>query len=183
MTTTRRSFIKSSGLALSYTLGAQTLLLSPAAARAKKLPLRRLDAAHAASLETLAEALVPGAREAGISHYIDSQLQREPEDSLLMIRYLGVADHHTFYVDGLKSIERQAKSRYRKSLAALKSQQTDELIGALAAGEVENWSGPPAGLFYFVVRADAADVVYGTPAGFERLDIPYMPHIAPSRPW
>jgi len=30
-----------------------------------------------------------------------------------------------------------------------------------------------------MVRSDAVDVVYGTVEGFERLGVPYMPHILP----
>jgi hypothetical protein len=33
------------------------------------------------------------------------------------------------------------------------------------------------------VRADALDVVYGTPEGFDALGIPYMAHIKPEKPW
>jgi hypothetical protein len=33
------------------------------------------------------------------------------------------------------------------------------------------------------VRSDAVDVVYGTPAGFEALGVPYMEHIMPPRRW
>jgi hypothetical protein len=35
----------------------------------------------------------------------------------------------------------------------------------------------------FVLRADALDVTYGTPGGFENLGIPYMAHIMPEQPW
>ena len=35
----------------------------------------------------------------------------------------------------------------------------------------------------FVLRADALDVTYGTPEGFEALGIPYMAHIMPETPW
>ena len=35
----------------------------------------------------------------------------------------------------------------------------------------------------FVLRADALDVTYGTPEGFDALGIPYMAHIMPETPW
>ena len=47
----------------------------------------------------------------------------------------------------------------------------------------EDWSGPPSPFFYFVSRGDAIDVYYGTVEGFERLGIPYMPHIIPIKRW
>ena len=37
--------------------------------------------------------------------------------------------------------------------------------------------------FYFVLRNDAVDVVYGTKAGVESLDIPYMAHVEPPSRW
>ena len=41
----------------------------------------------------------------------------------------------------------------------------------------------PAGQAYFVLRSDAVDVVYGTMEGYERLGVPYLPHIAPDKRW
>ena len=184
MNTNRRCFLKTSGLVLTYTLGAQILRVTPAEAQAQKLPLRQLSDTQAQTLQALAEALVPGAATAGISHYIDSQLNGAAQDSLLMIRYLGVpASHREFYTGGRDAIARQARARYRTAPAALDESRMVELIDDLAQGKLENWSGPPAGLFYFVVRADAADVVYGTEASFDRLKLPYLPHIKPPKPW
>lgn len=184
METSRRGFLKSSGLLLTFMVGGKTLLLSPSEAHARKLPLQELSDSQAATLEALAEALIPGARAAGITHYLDSQLHVDPEKSLLMIRYLGVpAPYQAFYTSGLDSVARLCQSRYGKSFAALNSQQTTNLINDLSRGEDEGWQGPPSAFFYFVLRSDAADVVYGTKAGFDHLAIPYMPHIFPKQPW
>ena len=57
------------------------------------------------------------------------------------------------------------------------------LQGAFTGKPFDAWSGPAAGLVYFVLRSDAVDVVYGTPAGFERLGVPYMAHILPPAGW
>jgi hypothetical protein len=38
-------------------------------------------------------------------------------------------------------------------------------------------------LFWFVLRSDAVDVVYGTKEGVERLGLPYMAHIEPPSRW
>ncbi len=184
MNTTRRELLKSSGLALSFIVGAKTLLLTPAQAYAKQVPLRTLNKGEAAALEALAEALVPGAQAAGISHFIDSQLSNDAEKSLLMIRYLGVpAPHEAFYRSGLKSASQLAQSRYQKSLAELAASEVSDIIDDMAQAKVDDWQGPPSNFFFFVIRSDAADVVYGTAAGFERLEIPYMPHIQPEYPW
>jgi hypothetical protein len=45
------------------------------------------------------------------------------------------------------------------------------------------WHDPPPPFFYFVSRADAVDVVYGTLEGFRRLRVPYLAHIRPTEPW
>ena len=41
----------------------------------------------------------------------------------------------------------------------------------------------PVFLFYLCLRSDAVDVVYGTPEGFKRLNVPYMQHILPPENW
>jgi len=56
-------------------------------------------------------------------------------------------------------------------------------VATVAQGSPKAWIGPPAALFYFVLRNDALDVVYGTEAGFAKLGIPYMAHIAPPTRW
>ncbi|WP_026244751.1 gluconate 2-dehydrogenase subunit 3 family protein [Dasania marina] len=184
MNTTRRNFLKSSTLALSFVVGAKTLLLSPRQAYALSIPLQILSESEATILEVLAEAIVPGARVAGIRHFIDSQLNADVDSSLLMIRYLGVpAPYLGFYTNGLRSSEEQAQARHKKNIAALNITELSPIIDDMAEGNVNNWSGPPASFFFFVLRSDAADVVYGTQEGFDRLDIPYMPHILPEQPW
>ena len=43
--------------------------------------------------------------------------------------------------------------------------------------------GYPIFLFYMCLRSDAVDVVYGTPEGFEKLNVPYTQHILPPEGW
>ena len=43
--------------------------------------------------------------------------------------------------------------------------------------------GFPIFLFYMCLRSDAVDIVYGTPEGFRKLNIPYMQHIMPPEGW
>jgi len=184
MNTTRRKFLKSSSLVLSFAVGGKTFLLSPAEAYAQSVPLAVLNESDATTLEVLAEAIVPGARVAGIRNFIDSQLSADSENSLLMIRYLGVpAPFAGFYTAALRSAEKLAKTRHQKHIAALNSEELSQIIDDMAQGKVKDWQGPPAEFFFFVLRSDAADIVYGTLDGFERLDIPYMPHIKPEQSW
>jgi len=158
--------------------------LTPAQARAGGLPLTGLDAAQAATLEALGETLLPGARKAGIAHYVDAHLRADPVQSLLMIRYLDVPPPWgEFYRGGLAALDGLARARHAKPFAALDADEQTALVGAISVGQPPEWHGPPAPLFYFVTRADAIDVVYGTQAGFAALGIPYMEHILPERPW
>jgi len=181
----RRRFLRQSGIVLSIAAAGEVIMLSPAAAREAGVPFQVLSAQDVATLEAMAEALVPGAREAGIAQYIDKQLAAPPADSLLMLKYLGVAapDHPAFYRGGLAAAARMAQTRLGKPWASLDPAQAGELLAAMASGDSGDWDGPPPPFFQFVIRSDACDVVYGTEAGFARILMPYMPHIEPPSPW
>ena len=76
------------------------------------------------------------------------------------------------------------ESLARNLQKALQTEQaTAEVLSAMWSDVQENWEGPPASYMLFVLRADALDVTYGTPEGFEALGIPYMAHIMPEKPW
>ena len=76
------------------------------------------------------------------------------------------------------------ESLARNLQKALQTEQaTSEVLSAMWSDVQENWEGPPASYMLFVLRADALDVTYGTPEGFEALGIPYMAHFLPEKPW
>src|SRR5260370_35174011 len=78
-----RAFMKGAAIgALGFTVGGAEVLLTPGAARAQAVPLRTLSAAQAATLDALGETLVPGPRQAGISHFIDPQISIPAEEAL-----------------------------------------------------------------------------------------------------
>ncbi len=180
----RREFLSGGVGLLTFVVAGCAKKLTPAQAKAQAVPLRTLSEAEAKTLEALGEILLPGAAAAGIAQYIDHQLSGPPADSMLMVKYLGVAAPFApFYKEGLASAEAAAQAAHSKSLAALDAKQREAFVGDMAQGKVAEWSGPPAGLFYFTLRSDAVDVVYGTQQGFERLGVPYMPHIPPPSRW
>ena len=87
----RRAFMQGAGLgALAFTLGGAEVLLTPREARAQNVAFGTLSAAEVETLEALGEALVPGAREAGISHFVDQQISVPAEEALLELRILNV---------------------------------------------------------------------------------------------
>ena len=157
-------------------------LFLPRSARAAGAPLKRLTAIEATALESLGETLLPGAAEAGIAHFVDHQLD-QPEP-LLTLRYVDFPmAPAAFYQAGLAALDTLARTGHGAAFAALDTQTRTALVTAIAGGQAPDWQGPPAPLFYFIARSDALDVVYGTEAGFKRLNLPYQAHIAPSQAW
>lgn len=181
----RRTVLKA-GLAatFAYTVGGTTMMLTPREARARDAALRVLSSDQAEAFAALGDGLAPGADEAGMAHYLDVQLSLPRDESLLMIRNFDVPPPWTdFYLGGLEALESAARGQFKRPLIELDEVQMEELIGKLFADELSDWTGPPASLFYLVLRSDAVDVTYGTEAGFERLDIEYLAHIRPPEAW
>jgi hypothetical protein len=182
MPTTRRTFL--AGSAATGALGLSIASEAASAAAAHAAPYGVLSTMQAATLEAFGEVLLPGARAAGLAAFIDRQLALPKEEQALMIKYLGPPPPYTdFYAQGIAALDALAASHQGRAFAALPATLAADLVAAVAKGSPTPWSGPPAALFYFVVRNDALDVVYGTQAGFAKLGIPYMAHIAPPTRW
>jgi hypothetical protein len=181
----RRLALKGAALgALAYTLGGAEVLLSPREAYAQDVPLRVLTADERAALEALGDTLLPGAKDAGYAHYIDQQLGAGPSEALLLARALGILPPYVnFYRAGLAALDQASAKAHGAKFAALDAEKRNQLVDQLRQKNPEGWSGPPSPFFYFVTRGDAVDVYYGTVEGFERLGVPYMPHIVPLKKW
>ncbi len=181
----RRALLKSAALGLfAYTVAGIETLLSPAQARAQGARFTVLSDADAALLEAFGEALVPGARAAGIAHFVDANLARPHAASLLTVRYLDVLPpHDAFYRAGLAALDAASQALRGAAFAQLSPAAAKPLIAAMLPGTISPWHGPPPALFYLAVRSDAADLVYGTPAAYARMKVPYMAHIEPPADW
>ncbi len=181
----RRAFLKGAALsALVFTVGGTEVLLTPGEARAQGVPLKVLTADESAALEALGDTLLPGAKHAGIAHYVDLQLSVDPGDCLLVARTVGVMPPYAdFYRGGLAALDQASGKLHQVKFAALTPEQRHEFVGQMREKNPDGWNGPPAPFFYFLTRSDAVDVYYGTVEGFERLGVPYMPHILPERKW
>jgi hypothetical protein len=156
--------------------------LTPAQARAKAAPFKVLTAGEIATLESLGEVLVPGARDAGVAHFVDDQLNRP--DSLLFLKYMEYPTSQLdFYRTGLASLDGLSRRLHGNSFPDATGDERTWMVKEISQRNPEGWAGPPAPLFYFVVRNDAMDVYYGTEEGFKRLQIPYMPHLPPPAEW
>ncbi len=173
---------------LAFTDQGRTLWRTPEEARKAGLGFKTLDAGEVATLEALGETLLPGAREAGIAHYVDHHLAQPSVDSLLMIRYLDIPPPYlNFYRAGLAALNGFASAKNGKIFGDQDAGNATDIVRAISspdpAAAPKDWRGPPASIFYFVTRADAVDVVYGTEKGTEKLGLPYMAHILPETPW
>ena len=182
----RRAFMKGAALGvLAFTVGGAEVLLTPSAARAQGGPLRSLTAAQAATLDALGETLVPGALQAGISHFVDQQISIPAEEALLEARILNVRPPYAnFYRAALGAVDRSSQALNNgRPFVELSEAEQRSLVDNMRQNKIEGWQGPAGSFVYLVLRSDAVDVVYGTMDGYAALDIPYMPHIAPTKRW
>ena len=181
----RRTFVRGAAMgALAFTVGGVEVLLLPSEARAQKVPLKVLSADEALRLEAVSETLVPGARDAGIAHFVDQQCSVAPHEALLGIRIGNVRPPFVnFYRAALNAIDAACQAQHGKPFAQLTAQGQTAFIGTMRVGKHPDWKGPPQGAIYAAFRADAVDVVYGTVEGFEKLGVPYMALVTPKERW
>lgn len=188
MTPGRRAVLAGAGAAgLGLVLwrgGALDEWLPPAEVRARGGEPGTLGADEVRTLEAFAEVLLPGAAEAGVAQFVDHHLTVPAAESLLMIRYLDVPPPYAdFYRGGLAALDAYSRATAGRAFHELAPARAEGLVKEIAAAPPPRWRGPPSPLLYFAVRADAVDVVYGTEAGFEKLGVPYQPHILPPSKW
>jgi hypothetical protein len=181
----RRSFVKSAAAGtLAFTINGVEVWLTAAQARAEGVPLRTLTPVEAETLGALGETLAIGAREAGIAHFVDQQVSIPSDDALLSLRVTETPPPYAnFYRAALAGVDRSSRGMHQNGFAQLTADQQRNFVDRLRLGKLENWEGPPQTAVYLTIRNDAIDVAYGTMDGFAKLDIPYMPHIAPERKW
>jgi hypothetical protein len=169
---------------LAFTVGGADVLMTPGEARARAVPFRMLNAEEAETLEALGETLLPGARAAGVAHFVDHQVSVTPGEALLEARIVNVKPPFiNFYRAAIGGVDSASTARSGKRFAALSPAEQHDFIDQLRQNKIGGWQGPPAGLVYFVLRSDAVDVVYGTMEGYESLGVPYLAHIAPDKRW
>lgn len=180
----RRALLRDAAGALLFSAAGGFLLLTPAQARAQGVPLKKLTMDEVPVLEAVGETMAVSARELGIAYFVDQQCAVAPQDALLTLRLAGAAPPFIgFYRASLAEITRQSQSQRGVPFQSLTPLDQHAFIDRLRTSALADWKGPPQGLVYAVLRADAVDVVYGTVEGFERLGVPYMPHIPPSERW
>ena len=182
----RRALMKGAALsALAFSVGGTQVLLSPRAAHAQNIPFRTLSPEQVETLEALGDTLVPGAKQAGISHFVDQQLSIPHGEALLEARILNVRPPYAnFYRAALGAVDKASQAKYGdKKFVQLSGDERHEFVDLMRQNKIEGWQGPAGPFVYLIMRSDAVDVVYSTMDGYEALGVPYMAHIAPERRW
>jgi hypothetical protein len=145
--------------------------------------LQVLSEEQAATYDAWCDVLAVGASGAGVARYLDQYLAAPFPETFLFLRLLENAPLDAFYVNGIAGIEDESKARFGKRFLALTDGQRRSVVDAAATSSTVAWTDPAPSFFYFISRADAVDVVYGTERGFLELGVPYLPHIRPPKPW
>ena len=181
----RRAFMKGAALgALAFTVEGVETLLTPGEERARAMPFRLLQAHEGETIEAMGETLVPGARAAGVAHYVDQQLSVPAEEALLIARIFGVRPPFiNFYRAATGAADKASQALKGRQFAQLSTIQQHDFVNLMRQNKIEGWTGPAAGFVYAILRSDAVDVVYGTMEGYAALGIPYQAHIVPTKRW
>ena len=146
-------------------------------------PLQVLSEDQAAVYDAWCDVLVIGASQAGVTRFVDKYLASPYAETLLFLKYFENVPLDAFYLLGIAGINEESNAQYAKSFLALTDEERRSIVEAAATSSTRVWRDPDPSLFYFVSRADAVDVVYGTVAGFRSLGVSYLAHIRPPYPW
>ena len=181
----RRAFVKGAAIgAFAFAVGGTEVLLTPRQARAEGIPLRTLTAEEGDTLDAMGETLVPGAKQAGITNFVDQQISIPPEEALLQARILNVhPPFANFYRAAIGAIDRASGKAKGRKFAQLSPEEQHEFVNLMRQNKLDGWQGPAGPFVYTVLRSDAVDVVYATMEGYAALGVPYMPHIEPTKRW
>ena len=156
----RRDFLKGTATGVfAFTVGGVEVLLSAREARAQGVPLRLLKADEAQTIEALGETLVPGARAAGVAHFVDQQLSVPPEEALLEARILNVRPPYAnFYRAAVDAVDNASKAlNGGRKFAQLSPSEQHDLVDAMRQNKIQGWQGPSGSFVYLVLRSDAVD--------------------------
>src|SRR5258708_14357450 len=160
----RRAFVKGAALgAVAFVVGGSTVMLTAAQARADSVPLRLLKGDEAAIIESMGETLVPGARKAGIAHFIDQQTAGPPEQALLQARIANVRPPYiNFYRAALQAIDGSSDKMFGRKFAALSGSDQHGFADLMRQNKPYAWQGPPRPFGYVILGSAAVAVCYRT---------------------
>src|SRR5947209_18863908 len=126
--------------ALAFTVGGAQVLLTPREARAQGVPFRLLQAREAETLEAMGETLVPGARAAGIAHFVDHQISVPPEEALLEARIMNVRPPYAnFYKAAIGALDKASAAQADQRFAWLPAPAQREVVNLMRQGKLQGW--------------------------------------------
>src|SRR5215813_7763671 len=137
----RRVFLKRAGMGmLAFTVGGADVLMTPGEARAVGVPFRLLKTHEAETIEALGETLLPGARTAGIAHFIDQQLSVPPEEALLEARIMNVRPPYAnFYRAAIGAVDRAAQALHGREFAQLNAIEQRDFVNLMRQNKIDGW--------------------------------------------
>src|SRR5271170_2965405 len=134
----RRAFMKGAAIgALAFSVGGAEVMLTPRQAQAQNIPLRTLTPEQAATLDAMGEALVPGAKAAGITNFVDQQLSIPAEQALLEARIMNVRPPYAnFYRGALGAIDKASGKTQGKKFAELTADEQHAFINLMRQNKI-----------------------------------------------
>src|SRR5580704_18673637 len=137
----RRAFMKGAAFgALAFTVSGAEVMLTPRQAHAQNVPLKTLAVDQAATLDAMGETLVPGAKAAGITNFVDQQISIPPEQALLQARILNVRPPFAnLYRAALGAIDGASTKTKGKKFAELSPDEQHDFIDAMRQNKIEGW--------------------------------------------
>src|SRR5580698_391868 len=126
----RRAFMQGAALgALAFTVGGAEVMLTPREAHAHNIPLRTLTPDQGATLDAVGETLVPGAKVAGVTNFVDQQISVPPEQALLQARILNARPPFAnFYRAALGAIDGASSKTKGKQFAELSPDEQHDFV-------------------------------------------------------
>src|SRR6202000_70688 len=133
---------------------------------AEGVPFTVLSPDEVTAIETLSDALVPGARDAGVSHYIDHELANPSPRLLLRFAQLR-GPMAPYYHGALAAFAASLAAQGNGAFSSLSPDAQHAVIEATRTGKIQPWdaNAVPAPVFYGMMRNDGVDVVYGSVEG------------------
>jgi hypothetical protein len=167
----RRAFV---GAALSALVALRLRDGRASAAEMTKRP--QLNQAELRSLVAWYDTLVPGAGRARVADFVQEQLRADPPFALLQLRYLNwPPPFAAFYRSGITALNAASRRRAGVPFEELSGRDARALASAAISEKVAGWPEvPPLRAWVTATRADAMDVVYGTPRAHAANDMPML---------
>lgn len=152
----RRRFLRLLGAVGLFRSAAPVGLIRATSSATPAPGFRVLDARQVATLEAIAEQIVPadadpGARDAGVVHYIDRVLAGEQRAK------------RPLYTAGLAGADETARAMFGRDFARLEFGRQTAVLKAIEQGQGEAWKKFSSAQFFSVVWTHVLEGFYGPP--------------------